>query len=346
MSPTALLAATAIASGAADPGATAEFVAPDSFGGVTTAGGLFYTTAKSRHAAITRLDLVTGETRIVFTAGDRRTYISALQAGGGRVGFETERGRRASRLYAMDASSGAVTEVARGRSIGLRPCGREFKLDDVASTGELVFQDVTSSCTRPYHGKLRVRVFDPAIGIRTVSSFPRTDAFVSDGPPFRRLAGSQLLTFGDHVARVRDLESGDVRRFRTRGPRFYFGDDADVARDGRVFLSVWRSAAPGAFPLETIRLLGPSDEGLAGSVVHRTRSDYGTVSFCGERAVLYTQTQRGRFRLTLLDPRFSWKTGVLPEPDVETACEDRFVATVAVGGGQPDMVFTYELPAG
>jgi hypothetical protein len=343
---TALLAATAIASGAADPGATAEFVAPDSFGGVTTAGALFYTTTQSQHAAIRRLDLVTGETRIVFTAGDRRTDISALQAGGGRVGFETELGLRASRMYAMDASSGAVTEVARGRSIGRRPCGREFKLDDVASTGELVFQDVTSSCTRPYHGKLRVRVFDPPIGIRTLSSFPRTDAFISDGPPFRRLAGSQLLTFGDHVARVRDLESGDVRRFRTRGPRFHLGD-ADVARDGRVFLSVWGSAFPGAFPpLQTIRLLGPSDEGLEGSVVHRTRSDYGTASFCGGRAVLYAQNQRGRFRLTLLDPRFSWKTGVLPEPDVETACEDRFVATVMVGGGQPDMVFTYELPAG
>ena len=197
MSLTALLAATAIASGAADPGATAEFVAPDSFGGVTAAGALFYTTTRSQHAAIRRLDLVSGETRIVFTVSDRRTGISALKAGGGRVGFETERGRRTSRMYAMDASSGAVMEVARGRTIGLRPCGREFKLDDVASTGELVFQDVTSSCTRPYHGKLRVRVFDPAIGIRTVSSFPRTDASISDGSPFRRARREPAPHIGD-----------------------------------------------------------------------------------------------------------------------------------------------------
>jgi hypothetical protein len=341
MSLAALLLAAAIPSGAADPGATAEFVARGSFDGATTAGALFYPTTHSHRWAIERLDLVSGEKKIVFTTGDRRTFIRGVLAGGGRVAFVTDRFRRASRLYVMDASGGAITEIARGRSVGRRLCGRAFKLADVASTGEVLFQDAMSSCTRPYRGTLRVRVFDPAIGIRTLTSSPRTDVFISDGPPFRRLAGSQLLTFGDRVARVRDLESGAVRRFRTRAPRYLFGE-ADVAPDGRVFLSVWRSFANGP-PSQTIRLLGPGDRGLQGSVVHRTRTDFGIASFCAGRAVLFTQSQRGRFSLTMLEPRFAWRTGVFPDPDLTTTCEDRYVVTPRDSAG-PDRVFTYDLP--
>jgi hypothetical protein len=341
MSLAALLVAAAIPSGAADPGATAEFVARGSFDGATTAGALFYPTTHSHRWAIERLDLVSGEKKIVFTTGDRRTFIRGVLAGGGRVAFVTDRFRRASRLYVMDASGGAITEIARGRSVGRRLCGRAFKLADVASTGEVLFQDAMSSCTRPYRGTLRVRVFDPAIGIRTLTSSPRTDVFISDGPPFRRLAGSQLLTFGDRVARVRDLESGAVRRFRTRAPRYLFGE-ADVAPDGRVFLSVWRSFANGP-PSQTIRLLGPGDRGLQGSVVHRTRTDFGIASFCAGRAVLFTQSQRGRFSLTMLEPRFAWRTGVFPDPDLTTTCEDRYVVTPRDSAG-PDRVFTYDLP--
>ena len=341
MSLSALLLAAAIPMGVADPGATAEFVAPGSSDGATTAGALFYPTTHSRHAAIGRLDLVSGATKIVFTAGDPRSSIRGVLAGGGRVAFVTDRFRRASRLYAMDASGGAITQVVRGHSVGQRLCGRAIKLDDVASTGEVLFQDAMSSCTRPYRGSLRVRVFDPAIGIRTLSTRPRTDVFLSDGPPFRRLAGSQLLTFGDRVARVRDLGSGAVRRFRTRAPRYLFGE-ADVAPDGRVFLSVWRSFANGP-PSQTIRLLAPGDGGLHGSVVHRTRTDFGIASFCAGRAVLFTESQRGRFSLTMLEPRFAWRTGVFPDPDVRTTCEDRYVVMPMDSRG-PDRVFTYDLP--
>jgi hypothetical protein len=341
MSVTALFAAAAMPLLAPDPNAMAEFVAPDSFGAVTTGGALFYTTTQSRHAAIRRLDLNTGETRIVFTAPDRRMEVGELQAGGGRVGFETEIGFRASRLYAMEAHSGAVTEVARGRSTGRRPCGRAFKLDDVAPSGELLFQDAASSCHPPYDGELRIRSYDPPSGTRTLATRPATDVFLSDGEPYRRLAGNQLLTFGERVARVRDLESGVVRRFRTRGLRYGFGN-ADVTSDGRVLLSMWRSF-PAGLPEQTIRLVGPGGRGLAGTVVHRTRREFGEARFCKQHAVLYTQTIRGRFRLTLLDPHSDLRQGLLPSLEVATTCDDQFVATVMLDG-RPDRVYAYELP--
>jgi hypothetical protein len=107
------------------------------------------------------------------TAPDRRTYVSDLSAGGGRVAFETERGRYESAVFAMDAETGALVELGRGRARDNWDCGRAFKLDDVSPAGDVLFEEATVPCSSR-RGRLLVRADGPS-GERTLVS-RRADA--------------------------------------------------------------------------------------------------------------------------------------------------------------------------
>ncbi len=64
---------------------------------------------------------------------------------------------------------------------------------------------------------------------------PTTEPIVSDGVPYRSLEGSHFLTWGDRRGRVRDLESGRVRRFGVDGNGRGLGE-VDVDTRGRLLV--------------------------------------------------------------------------------------------------------------
>lgn len=275
----------------------------------------------------------------MYTAPDRQTYISSLHADGGRVAFGTERGRYESAVFAMDAQTGAVVELGRGRARDRWACGRAVKLDDVSPTGDVLFEQATVPCSSR-RGRLLVRASGPS-GARALVSRPADAAFLSQVEPFRRLAGEHLLTFGRRLARVRNLSSGVTRRLRPLTRRSQFGT-VDVAADGRVLLDEWRSLAH--LPEEVVRLVGSGGRGRAGAVVHRSRSAFGRAHFCGAHEVLHTVRGRGRLRVRLLDPPSTLVEGLLPKPTAEGTCDDgHLVLTVAVPR-RVDRVFVYDLP--
>lgn len=339
MSLTALSAALALSTTPAQTNAQAEFPAANSFGGVATSGALFYASTPGGRWAVRRLDLASGAIRTMYTAPDRRTYVSGLSAGGGRVAFETERGRYESAVFAMDAETGALVELGRGRARDNWDCGRAFKLDDVSPAGDVLFEEATVPCSSR-RGRLLVRADGPS-GERTLVSRRADVAFLSQGEPHRRLAGEHLVTFGRRLARVRNLSSGVMRRLRPLTRRSQFGS-VEVAADGRVLLDEWRGLAH--LPEEVVRLVGSGGRGRAGAVVHRSRSAFGEARFCGPHEVLYTLRGRGRLRLRLLDPPSTLVEGLLPEPDAEATCDDpHLVLTVAVPR-RVDRVYVYDLP--
>jgi hypothetical protein len=114
-----------------------------------------------------------------------------------------------------------------------------------------------------------------------------------------------------------------------------------VAADGRVLLHQFRFMGKRRFPLETIRLTGASGPGR---VVHRTRRVFGQARFCGERPVLDTFTQRGRLRLTVLDPPMEVFEGVMHGPDVESSCDARHFVQVTISGDDDERAYVHALP--
>jgi hypothetical protein len=246
------------------------------------------------------------------------------------------------RLFVSGAASGPVTVLARGRTYRRRDCGHAVTLDDVSSSGEVLYEEAIVPCPRRT-GRFVVRAQRSGEPPRTLVSARTDGAFVSFGPPFRSLAGRQLLTVGERRARVRDLDTGAVRRLLPVGDPYGLGP-VDVAADGRVLINEL-GFVRGRPPEQVIRLLGSHHRNRGGEVVHRTRREYGDARFCGSQAILFTVTARGRYTLRTLDPAAELYRGTLPDPDVETACDDRFlVATVAVAG-RADRVFAFRLPA-
>ena len=339
MSLTALSAALALSITPAQADARAEFAAANSFGGVATSGGLFYATTPAGRSAIRRLDLTTGAIRTLYIAPDRRTYVSSLSASGGRVAFQTERGRYESAVFGMDAATGAVVELASGRARDRWVCGRAVKLDDVSPAGDALFEDVTVLCSTR-RGRLLVRAHGPS-GERTLVSRPADAAFLSQGEPHRRLAGEHLLTFGRRLARVRNLASGATRRLRPLTRRSQFGS-VELAADGRVLLDEWRGLAH--LPEQVVRLVGSGGRGRAGEVVHRSRSAFGEARFCGAHEVLYTVRGRGRLRLRLLDPPSTLAEGLLPDANAEGTCDDAHIVMTVARPRRVDRVYVYDLP--
>jgi hypothetical protein len=112
------------------------------------------------------------------------------------------------------------------------------------------------------------------------------------------------------------------------------------ASDGRVLLDEFRYMGRGRFPLQTIRLVRP---GGASEVVHRRQRIYGEPHFCGDRPVLHTFNQRGRLRLSLLDPPVPVFEGVM-DPDAETSCDAGYFVLLSIGADDSELAYVHELP--
>jgi hypothetical protein len=337
MSLAALLAAAAVPIGpAAEP---TSFELRDSFGGEVDGGGFVFARHLSREL-VQRRDFATGLTTTLWRAPREQAWIPAIDAAGGRVAFELSSSIRRSRVMMIDVASGAVSELARGRYYDRRNCGSSVHLEDVAPSGEVLVTKANVPCGRR-SGQLVVRAHGPA-GTRTLLVSPTRIPFLSDGPPHRRLAGDQLLTFGDRTARVRDLASDAVRQLRPLDPRSRFGPLA-VAPDGRVLLNELRFSRRD-LPLQTIRLLGPTEQGGASTVVHRSRRAFGEVHFCGDRPMMHAVGPGRQRRLRVLDPPQELFSGVVPDFDWTTSCDAHHFA-VSVGlRGKPDRVYVHTLP--
>jgi hypothetical protein len=103
-----------------------EFPLGENSGGAVADGALFYRSRRARRGVIRRLDLESGANSVVYTAPDRRTHISGLQAGGDRVAFELVSDRV--RLLGMGADGTGVDELVRTRDFERRDCGSMVRL--------------------------------------------------------------------------------------------------------------------------------------------------------------------------------------------------------------------------
>ena len=307
------------------------------FGGEVTDGALIYQSYHRRRSVIRRLELESGLKSTIYTAPSRHTSVFRMKADGGRVAFET--GPRGVRIMAMDARGGAVEEIAWGRDDGRGVCGSQARLLDVSSSGEVLYERATFSC-RTRRGRYMLRGRSPGGRVRTLRARPVDSVYLGGlEPPYRLLAGNQLVTWGPRLIRVRDLATGRVRRFVPRDRLSEFGEP-DVAADGRVYLDEFRYMGRGKFPLQTIRLVRP---GGASEVVHRRQRVYGQAHICGDRAVLHTFNQRGRLRLSLLDPPVPVFEGVM-DPDAETSCDARHFVFLTISAEPNEQAIVHALP--
>ncbi len=334
----ALLAAAAVPVGpAAEP---TTFELRDSFGGQVDGGGFVYVRHRSSRDMIQRYDLATARTTTLWTAAREQDSVPAIDVANGRIAFEVRPQFQRSRVLLIDVASGAVSELDRGRYDDRRDCGSSVQLEDVASSGDVLVTKATVPCGRRA-GRLVVQAYGP-VETRTLLTRSTRSPFLSDGPPHRRLAGDHLLTFGDRVARVRNVATGEVRQLRPLNPASGFGPLA-VAPNGRVLLDEFTFVRRGT-PRQTIRLLSPSERGREGTVVHRSRRAFGEAHFCGDRAVMHTVGPGRRRELKLLDPPGQLFSGVIPEPDTTSSCDaGQFAVTVSLGGG-PDRTYLHTLP--
>jgi hypothetical protein len=110
-----------------------------------------------------------------------------------------------------------------------------------------------------------------------------------------------------------------------------------VAADGRVLISEFRFMGRGRLPRQTIRLVRP---GRTPEVVHRRQGVYGEGHFCGERPVLHAFNQRGRLRLSLLDPSLPVFEGTM-DSEVDASCDARYFVLLAIDG---ESAHVYPLP--
>jgi hypothetical protein len=306
-------------------------------GGVVTDGALIYQGDAGARGTFERLELDSGARTRLYTAPDRRTAISGMDAGGGRAAFETT--SRQTRIFTMGATGANLQELAHGRDYDYRDCGRALDLLDVSSSGEVLYDDVAVPCAT-HRGRRSLRAFSPATGTRTLSSHPARSVFLSFGPPFRQLAGDQLVTWGPRLVRVRNLATDRVRRFRVPDRLTTFREPA-VAEDGRILLDRFRSMGRDRPPRQTIRLVSPSG---GPKVVHRTRHAFGQARFCGDRPVLQTFTLARRLRLSLLEPRVLVFDGLMPRRDLDASCDARHFALLTVGRDEGELVYVHELP--
>jgi hypothetical protein len=313
------------------------FPVGSAWGGEVTDGALIYYGAQQGRGVIKRLDLDSGLQTTLYTTPNRRSSVFKLKAGGGRVVFETE--SRGVRILAMDARGGAVEQVARGRDDGAGVCGSSARLLDVSSSGEALYESATVSC-RTRRGRYRLRAQSADGRVRTILARPADSVYLGDlEQDSRRLAGDQLVTWGHRLVRVRDLATGRVRRFAPRARFGVFAEPA-VAPDGRILLDEFREVKGRRFPLQTIRLVRP---GGASEVVHQGRKVFGQPRFCGDRAVLHTFDQRGRLRLSLLDPPIPLFTGSM-DPDVAASCDAEHYVFLTIGGATSERAIVYQLP--
>jgi hypothetical protein len=307
-------------------------------GGAVTDGALMYQRDDRGRSVIRRLDLDSGLQETVYTAPDRRTAVMRMRAGGGRVVFETV--AKGVRIIAMDPHGGNREEIARGRDDGRGVCGTAVRLLDVSTSGEVLYERARVGC-RTHRGRYALRSHSPDGSVRTLLSRPTRTVYLGLEPPYRQLAGNQLVTWGNRLVRVRDLATGRARRFVPPDRLTTYGEPA-VAADARVLLSEFRFMGRGRLPRQTIRLVRP---GRTPEVVHRRQGVYGEGHFCGERPVLHTFNQRGRLRLSLLDPPLPVFEGVM-DPEAEASCDARHfvLLTIATGDGDSERAFVQALP--
>ena len=261
---------------------------------------------------------------MVYTAPDRRTHISGLQAGGDRVAFELVSDRV--RLLVMGADGTGLDELVRTSDFERRDCGSMVRLLDVSSSGEVLYEHTVIPCWS-HRGNRRILAKGTDSRTRTLNRRPTGTVYIPFGPPFRKLAGDQFLTWGNRIVRVVDLANGRARRFRPPDRRTRFAEP-DVAADGRLLLHYFRFMGRRRPPRETIRLISASG---AARVVHRTRRAFGQARFCGERPVLSTSARRRRLRLTVLDPPAEVFAGVLARADLASSCDARHFVHMKFG---------------
>jgi hypothetical protein len=307
------------------------------YGGEVTDGTLIYQSGHRGRSVIERLELDSGLRSRLYTSPNRRTIVTRMRAGGGRVVFEAS--SRGVRILAMDAGGVPVEEVAEGREDRPGICGSTTRLLDVSSSGEALYERATVGC-RTRRGRWRLHAQAADGTVRTLLSRRARDVYLGDlQPPYRQLAGNQLVTSGDGLVRVRDLDTGLVRRFVPRDRLSTFSDPA-VAADGRVLLSEFRFMGRNKPPLQTIRLVKPGGES---TVIHRRQRVYGEPRFCGDRATFHTFSQRGRLRLSLLDPPALVFEGVL-DPDVTASCDAGHYVFLTISGATSERAYVHELP--
>jgi hypothetical protein len=59
--------------------------------------------------------------------------------------------------------------------------------------------------------------------------------------------------------------------------------------------------------------------------------------------VLHTFNQRGRLRLSLLDPPVPVFEGVM-DPDAETSCDAGYFVLLSIGADDSELAYVHELP--
>jgi hypothetical protein len=336
MSLAALLAVVAMPLAPAQADPPTEFPVSDAHDGVVTDGSLYYRSSRGGRGTIRRVELDSGRKTTVFTAPNRRTHLSELEAGGGRVAVETT--ANGVRILALDAATGAIAEIARGHDYERRDCGRTLKLHDVSPSGEILYEEAVVRCGRR-RGRQFVRAHSSGSGTRTLTSRGTDTVFISMDAPYRSLAGDQLVSFGSRIARVRNTVTGAVRRFRP-ADRLSTLARVSVAADGRLIINEFRFMGRDR-PRQTITLVDPSG---ARTAVYRTRRAFGETLFCGERPVMNTFSQRGRMRLRILDPPQEVFDGSLRDWDSESSCDGSHFVLVVRVHGEPNLVQVYELP--
>jgi hypothetical protein len=322
---TVLLAALAVAPATAVAAEPRSVQAGALFPGVVDGGAIVHSEARS----IRRFDLATGMDTVVYRIPRGSRYrISDFDAAAGRIGIELEAGFSRSAARIVDTNTGVVTRIPSGRYDELRVCGRSVKLDEVAPSGQVLVTEASLSCAgrgpntvvgRGRPGRLTVKAYGRA-STRTLVARPTVDPFLSDGPPYRSLAGDQFMTVGDRMVKVRDLSTGRTRRLRTlrRGESLV---GAAVGPDGSVLIGEFRRIPGHVRPREIVRLAGPKQEGRAGAIVHDTTSFYTEPRFCGARPVLFSSTPHGRYKLALLRPPTLLASGVLADSEADVSCD-------------------------
>ena len=97
------------------------------YGGEVTDGALIYLGETRQGGVIQRLELDSGLRTTLYTTPGRRTSLSRMYAGGGRVVFELG-SRLGTRILAMGARGAPVVEIVRGQDDGRGVCGSSARL--------------------------------------------------------------------------------------------------------------------------------------------------------------------------------------------------------------------------
>lgn len=146
--------------------------------------------------------------------------------------------------------------------------------------------------------------------------------------------------------RVRDLVTGQVRRFHTRAR--YASLYAEVGADGRVLLDEFSRRRPEGIPRELVRLAGPAGSGRDGLVVHDSHDPSRRLStpyFCGTHPVAFAMTPRGRYELKVLDTGAVIAAGRILDPDhVDVSCDAASMVVISSRDGRLSLIDIHPLP--